>query len=122
MQIDPNINMHVTLFETGFKTSFNMIGVGKKNFGPCSITNCTNEDISFRLITELAYQKCCNNNILETYPYLEVGKQLCHLHYCNIVEPNRGQKQKRIKNQECSRKKVKHVEETRKEGNIIDIN
>ena len=84
--------------------------------------NCTYKDGTFRLITELAYQKCCNNNILETYPYLEVGKQLCRLHYCNIVEPNRGQKQKRIKNQECSRKKVKHVEETRKEGNIIDIN
>uniref|UniRef100_U9UZM9 Uncharacterized protein n=1 Tax=Rhizophagus irregularis (strain DAOM 181602 / DAOM 197198 / MUCL 43194) TaxID=747089 RepID=U9UZM9_RHIID len=101
-----------------------MVGVGKKNFGPCSIVNCVYENISFRLITELAYQKCCENNMLEMYPYLEVGKQLCHSHYCSIVEPNRGQyKRKRIKNQECSRessrKRVNHIEETR-EGALIN--
>ena len=62
----------------------------KKNFGPCSIVNCTYKDGTFCLITELAYQKCHKENMLETYPYLEVGKQLCHIHYCKVVEPNRG--------------------------------
>ena len=103
--------------------------MGKKNFGPCSITNCAYEDVTFRLITELAYQKCCNENMLEIYPYLEVGKQLCHPHYCKIVEPNRGKiqyKRKReLKAQEECRKKVAHedigAEEIGKEGNVIDI-
>jgi len=96
--------------------------VAKKNFGPCLVTNCIYKNVSFRLITELAYQKCREKNMLETYPYLEVGKQLCHLHYCNIVEPNRGQyKRKRLDSQKCSRKKAIQIEDTREEGNAIDI-
>src|SRR5438874_1176620 len=58
----------------------------KRNFGPCLIANCAYENVAFRLITELAYQKCLKANMLETYPYLEVGKQLCHQHYCKIVK------------------------------------
>ena len=104
----------------------------KKNLGPCLIINCEYKEFTFRLITELAYQKCCNENMLEIYPYLEVGKQLCHLHYCKIVEPNRGniqyKRKKELKDQENSRKRVAHediesrpIEEIRKEGNVIDI-
>ncbi|GET64568.1 hypothetical protein GLOIN_2v1783033 [Rhizophagus irregularis DAOM 181602=DAOM 197198] len=86
--------------------------VTKKNFGPCSVDNCTYRNVSFRLITELAYQKCQKENTLETYPYLEIGKQLCHLHYCKIVESNRNRnKKRRLKSQECSRKKVTNEEE-----------
>jgi|tagenome__1003787_1003787.scaffolds.fasta_scaffold20532110_2 hypothetical protein len=106
--------------------------MGKKNFGPCLIINCEYKDVTFRSITELAYQKCCNENMLEIYPYLEVGKQLCHLHYCKIVEPNRGniqyKRKKELKDQEKSRKRIVHediesrpVGEIRKEGNVIGI-
>lgn len=106
--------------------------MGKKNFGPCSIINCVYKDVTFRLITELAYQKCYNENMLEIYPYLEVGKQLCHPHYCKIVKPNCGKiqyKRKReLKDQEECRKKAAHedtgahlIEEIGKEGNVIDI-
>ena len=91
----------------------------KKNFGPCSVANCIYRNVNFRLITELAYQKCQKENMLETYPYLEVGKQLCHLHYCEIVESDRNKKRK-LKGQKGNRKKVANekflIEE---EGNII---
>jgi hypothetical protein len=60
----------------------------KKNFGLCLIINCEYKDVTFHSITELAYQKYCNENMLEIYSYFEVGKQLCHLHYCKIVELN----------------------------------
>ena len=60
----------------------------KKNFELCSITNCTYKDVTFHLIIELAYQKCQKKSILETYPYLEIEKQLYHPHYCKIVESN----------------------------------
>jgi hypothetical protein len=69
--------------------------------------------------------------MLEVYPYLEVGKQLCHLHYCKIVEPNRGHIQYKRKKElkGCSRKKPalesinsRSIEEIRNEGNVININ
>ena len=28
-----------------------------KNFGPCSIINCVDTNVRFRIITELAYEK-----------------------------------------------------------------
>jgi hypothetical protein len=70
--------------------------------------------------------------MLEIYPYLEVGKQLCHLHYCKIVEPNRGniqyKRKKELKDQEKSRKRIVYediesrpIGEIRKEGNVIGI-
>ena len=56
--------------------------------------------------------------MLETYPYLEVGKQLCHLHYCEIVESDRNKKRK-LKGQKGSRKKVANEEFLfEEEGNI----
>ncbi len=93
----------------------------KRNFGPCLIANCAYENVAFRLITELAYQKCLKANMLETYPYFEVGKQLCHQHYCKIVESDRHKKRK-LNDQECSRKKVMH-EETQpvEEGKFFGI-
>jgi hypothetical protein len=78
----------------------------KKNFGPCSVVNCEYKNVCFRTITELAYQKCHNNHILEAYSYLEIGKQLCHPHYCSIIEPNRGQKRKKKSKNQDSRKRV----------------
>ena len=32
-----------------------------KNFGPCSIINCVDTNVRFRVITELAYEKCLKN-------------------------------------------------------------
>ncbi|CAG8545428.1 14475_t:CDS:2, partial [Cetraspora pellucida] len=55
----------------------------QKNYGPCAVINCTNSNIRYRVITELAYKKCCEKQILKQYPYLSVGKQLCHPHYCS---------------------------------------
>ena len=66
----------------------------KKNFGPCSVVNCINSNVLFRKITEYAYQKCQETNILETYPYLEIGMQFCHLHYCKMIKINRKKIQK----------------------------
>ena len=60
----------------------------KKNFRLCLIMNCTYKDVTFHSIMKFAYQKCYKENMLEIYPYLEVRKQICHLHYCKIVEPN----------------------------------
>ncbi|CAG8741591.1 1229_t:CDS:1, partial [Dentiscutata heterogama] len=40
----------------------------------------------------LAYEKCSTKRTLEDYPYLEIGKQLCHPHYCKIVEPSRNKR------------------------------
>ena len=94
--------------------------VVKKNLGPCSVVNCTYRDVIFRKITELAYQKCQEENILEIHPYLEVGKQLCHPHYCKIVEFNRNKRKRKSKEQECSRKKVCE-EESIEKGNSINI-
>ncbi|RIB26100.1 hypothetical protein C2G38_2030492 [Gigaspora rosea] len=42
-----------------------------KNFGPCSIIDCTNTDVKFRTITKLAYEKCRMKKTLEAYSYLE---------------------------------------------------
>ncbi|RHZ88621.1 hypothetical protein Glove_21g172 [Diversispora epigaea] len=63
-----------------------------KNTGPCSINNCTIPTNRFRIITELAYEKCQKKNMLELYPYLHIGQQLCHSHYCKIIEVDRGQR------------------------------
>ena len=57
-----------------------------KYFGPCSIVDCTYTNVNFRSIMEVAYTKCQEKRTLETYPYLKLGNQLCHPHYCKIVE------------------------------------
>ncbi|RIB20690.1 hypothetical protein C2G38_2035039 [Gigaspora rosea] len=44
--------------------------------------NCTNVDVQFCKITELAYDKYKTKGTLEKYPYLKVGDQVCHPHYC----------------------------------------
>ncbi|RIB25131.1 hypothetical protein C2G38_2166665 [Gigaspora rosea] len=69
---------------------------GIKNFGPCLIINCTNANVKFRTITTLAYKKCYTKQTLKDYPYLEVGKQLCHSHYCKLVEPNEHRFKKKV--------------------------
>ena len=74
------------------------------NLGPCSIINCTHTDVKYRKLTELAYEKCYKKRMLEVYPYLEVGTQLCHPHYCKIVEADRNQRRREKKI--CSRKKI----------------
>ncbi len=89
----------------------------KKNLGPCSVVNCSYKDVSFRIITEFAYQKCKEGNMLEVYPYLEVGNQLCHPHYCKIVESNRNKRKLKSKEQDCSRKKIRE-EESIEKGNF----
>ncbi len=57
-----------------------------KNFGPCSITNCINTNVRFHVITELAYEKYYKNKMLQAYSYIKIRKQLCHSHYCKLVE------------------------------------
>ncbi|RIB13476.1 hypothetical protein C2G38_2325714 [Gigaspora rosea] len=42
-----------------------------KNLGPCLIIGCTNTNVQFRTITELAYEKCQRKRTLEAYPYFE---------------------------------------------------
>jgi hypothetical protein len=71
-----------------------------KNLGPCSVVDCTYTNV---IITQYAFQE---ERMLKTYSYLEVGKQLCHPHYCKIMEPNRGRRDKRnmSKGQEAVRK------------------
>src|SRR5260363_48079 len=76
-----------------------------KNFGPCSNFDCTNININFRTLTKLAYEKCCMKRTIESYPYLEVGKQLCHSHYCKLVEPDRDQRGHKSKNIDNQKKK-----------------
>jgi len=94
----------------------------KKNFGSCSITNCIYKDVTFRLITELAYQKCQKESILETYSYLEIGNQLCYSHYCKIMESNQNKQKRKLKSQECNRKRVcKEKSLSIKEGNLMNI-
>ncbi|CAG8710912.1 5630_t:CDS:1, partial [Dentiscutata heterogama] len=51
----------------------------------------------FRTITELVYNKCYTKEILEIYPYLKVGEQLCHLHYCKLVELDRDRQEYKSK-------------------------
>ncbi|RHZ89740.1 hypothetical protein Glove_11g64 [Diversispora epigaea] len=84
--------------------------MSKKNTGPCSIKNCTYSGHFFCRITELAYQKCEKENMLEVYSYLNIGEQLCHQHYCQIVESKRNKRKRKInsKNQKDCRKKVEH--------------
>ncbi|RHZ67630.1 hypothetical protein Glove_300g81 [Diversispora epigaea] len=59
---------------------------------------------SLLLVVKLAYQKCQETNMLTAYPYLEKGKQLCHPHYCAIVEfkhnQNKHKRKKKSKEQE----------------------
>jgi hypothetical protein len=43
-----------------------------KNFGPCSIINCVDTNVRFRVITELAYEKCLKNQTLQLYPQIAV--------------------------------------------------
>ena len=66
-----------------------------KNFGPCFITDCIHINVKFRVITKLAYDKCHKNKMLQIYPYLEIGRQLCHPHYCSIVEGDRHQRRRK---------------------------
>ncbi|RHZ84981.1 hypothetical protein Glove_74g353 [Diversispora epigaea] len=88
--------------------------MAKKNLGPCSIENCTYYNVAFRQITELAYQKCQETNMLTAYSYLEKGKQLCHLHYCAIVEfkhnQNKHKRKKKLKEQGSRKKNLNNVE------------
>ncbi|RHZ85143.1 hypothetical protein Glove_71g82 [Diversispora epigaea] len=76
-----------------------------KNNGPCSIKNCTYTNTKFRLITKLAYEKCYEKQMLQIFSYLEVGKQLCHPHYCNIVEVDRGQRRRNKKEKNTQKRK-----------------
>ena len=64
----------------------------QKNYGPCAIENCNNQTDRFRQITLLAYNKIQRKKPSETYNYLRLGQQLCHVHYMNIVESDRHQK------------------------------
>ncbi|RHZ51729.1 hypothetical protein Glove_471g10 [Diversispora epigaea] len=76
-----------------------------KNNRPCSIKNCTYTNTKFRLITKFAYEKCYEKQMLQIFPYLEVGKQLCHPHYCNIVEVDRGQRRRNKKEKNTQKRK-----------------
>src|SRR5947199_6529144 len=90
-----------------------------KNRGPCAITNCTHTNVRFRVITPLAYSKCQVKRTLEAYPYLEVGQQLCHPHYCKIVEPNRDNKLKKNQNEIRKKKVLEPINVEKDENNLL---
>ncbi|RHZ80241.1 hypothetical protein Glove_138g31 [Diversispora epigaea] len=70
-----------------------------KNNRLCSIKNCTYTNTKFRLITKLVYEKCYEKQMLQIFPYLEVGKQLCHPHYyCVNLELNPAKFKNMIEN------------------------
>ena len=73
-----------------------------QNFGPCFVIDCTNTNIKFCEITELAFEKCYKNQMLQKYPYLEIGRQLCHPHYCKIIEADSSQRKKSLKKKKRS--------------------
>ncbi|RHZ73858.1 hypothetical protein Glove_228g31 [Diversispora epigaea] len=76
-----------------------------KNTDPYFINNCTKPTNRFRVIIELSYEKYQKKNMFELYSYLHIGQQLCHSHYCNIIEVDRGRKSnKKLKN--SSKKKI----------------
>ncbi|CAG8749897.1 5020_t:CDS:2, partial [Funneliformis mosseae] len=56
-----------------------------------------------------AYAKCCKNQMLQMYPYLEVGKQLCHPHYCSIIEADRSQRRRKLKQKKVIIQKKRKV-------------
>ncbi|CAJ0756986.1 13443_t:CDS:2 [Entrophospora sp. SA101] len=62
-----------------------------KIHGPCVLEGCESHD-PFRKFTEAAKCSSIINKTYETYNYLQVGDQLCHLHYLSIVVPDRGGK------------------------------
>jgi hypothetical protein len=43
------------------------------------------------------------------YPYLEVGKQLCHPHYCSIIEADRSQRRRKLKQKKVIIQKKRKV-------------
>jgi hypothetical protein len=81
-----------------------------QNFGPCSVIDCTNTNVKFRVITELAFEKCHKNQMLQKYPYLEIGRQLCHPHYCKIIEADCNQRRKILKKKKKSIQEKKKIE------------
>ena len=78
-----------------------------QNFGPCFVNECTNISVRFRVITELAFEKCHKNQMLQKYPYLEIGRQLCHPHYCKIIEADSSQRRKSLKKKKRAFRKKK---------------
>src|SRR5690242_14821026 len=77
----------------------------KQNHGPCAVINCIYTNVKYQVITEVAYEKCCKKRTLEIYPYLNIGRQLCHPNYCKIVEVDRGQRNHDLKKNKIQKKK-----------------
>ena len=80
-----------------------------KNFGPCVVEGCESHG-PFRAFTEFSKTKAIINKTHEAYNYLQVGDQLCHSHYLLIVEPNRGNPDKKQRSEELEEVKDDHKE------------
>ena len=48
--------------------------------------------------------------MLQMYPNLKVGRQLCHPHYCSIIEADRSQRRKKLKQKKVAIRKKKVLE------------
>ncbi|RHZ47868.1 hypothetical protein Glove_566g73 [Diversispora epigaea] len=66
--------------------------------------------ISPQILKSLSRNAALKRLLKETYPYLEIGMQLCHPHYCKIVEfkhnHDKNKRKKKSESQKGSRKKV----------------
>ena len=60
----------------------------KTNNGPCSVHNCDKNSYSFRCLTKLAMNKALVKGIIQQYPYLQTGQQVCNAHYMAFVIEN----------------------------------
>ncbi len=59
--------------------------------------------------------------MLQMYPNLKVGRQLCHPHYCSIIEADRSQRRWKLKQKKVAIQKKKKVLESIEPSNNNDM-
>ncbi|CAG8677739.1 10505_t:CDS:2, partial [Gigaspora rosea] len=69
--------------------------MSQRNQGPCKVTDCNSDNvIRYHKFTTKAMEKSIAKNTFNKCNYLKIDDQLCHMHYLNIVEPDRNNKGK----------------------------
>jgi hypothetical protein len=66
-----------------------------ENRGPCAIINCSNAELKFKTITDLALDKLQPCPDYESVNYLKKNDQICQIHYMKYVEFNKYKKKTR---------------------------
>src|SRR5437588_3952774 len=69
----------------------------QKNLGPCVISGCENA-VKFNKMTNYTIEKIRNKDSERKYDFIKEGDQLCYMHYLEIVEPDRNDKDKKDNN------------------------